>query len=66
MCHRGDNLTGKTAVQATAVTLVDCHSSLPTKEATCPNGCGSTSIELFTMSVESQLKRNLEGEKFIL
>ena len=43
-----------------------CHSSLPTKEATCPNGCGSTSIEFLTMSVESQLKRNLEGEKFIL
>lgn len=43
-----------------------CHSSLTTKEATCPSEYKSTPTEFLTMSVESQLTRNFEGEKFIL
>ena len=40
-----------------------CHSSIPAKGAVCGNGCAdSVPFEFLVLSLESQLKRKLEGE----
>ena len=38
-----------------------CHAPLSTLESPCPNNCDDEAMEFLSISVESQLKRRLEG-----